>query len=452
MADQQPEISIIIPTYNERDSIAAVVRDVCAVAAQRRYAIEIIIVDDNSPDGTGGEAERLAKHFPVCVVHRERKLGLGSAVVEGFSRARGRIWGLMDGDGSHPADALPDLIEPIRQGNRQIALASRYVAGGGVEYWPWHRWVLSFVATMLGRLFVPVRDPLSGFIFLDRSVIEGIPLNVTGYKIGLEILIKGRYELLVEIPYTFRNRGVGRSKLGWSEYVNYLRSLVSHTVHVVTHRAEGRAKRRAHRFATLGETGRPADATNKGAEVQAKRLWGPCPLCGADNSQFMFFKSTYRHVRCGTCGLVFVNPMPPPDELEAIYQDPRYFANRNEWTYGYNDYFEEGRFYRALFERRVSQCEEAIGAEEGSARRLLDVGCAAGFLLEVARARGWDIAGVEISTHAAGVANERLGGAVRCGTLEQARFADRSFDCVVMLDIVEHVGDPLGLLREAARA
>jgi len=444
MSEATPEISIIIPTYNERDNIAAVIRDIFAVAVRRGYALEVIVVDDNSPDGTGQEAERLARQFRVTVVHREGKLGLGSAVMEGFSRARGRIWGLMDGDRSHPAEVLPDMVEPIREGVCQVALASRYAPGGSVEYWPWHRRILSYAATLLARLFTPVRDPLSGFLFFDRAVVEGVPLTVRGYKIGLEILIKGRYEWVIEMPYTFRNREVGRSKLGWSEYLNYLQSLVRHSLFLLLRRQDERRHRRL--LAGLAGTTAAAEPGRRD-----ERQWGPCPLCSADNSKFLFLKNTYRHVRCRACGLVFVNPMPTPAEIGAIYDDPLYFANRNEWPYGYNNYFGEREFYTALFDRRVSECERALGAANGHGRRLLDVGCAAGFLLDEALERGWEVAGVEVSPHAAEFANQRLGGVVREGTLEQARFESESFDCVVMSDIVEHVPDPVGLLREAAR-
>jgi len=443
VTETSPEISIVIPTYNERENIASVVRDIYSVALERGYSIEVIIVDDNSPDGTGQEAELLAHQFPVRVIHREAKLGLGSAVAEGFAAARGRIWGVMDGDRSHPAETLPDLIEPIRQGRCEIALASRYAPGGSVEYWPWHRWILSRAATLLARLFVRVRDPLSGFIFFERSVVEAVPLTVRGYKIALEILIKGRYRSVLEVPYTFRNREVGRSKLGWSEYVNYLQSLFSHTIYLFRHRREVWGRRTA--------VSRSAQDKKTGAEPEGQRLWGPCPLCGADNSAFLFVKNTYRYARCRRCGLIFVNPMPTRGELEAIYQDPLYFANRNEWKYGYNDYFAERGFHTALFERRVRECEKALGVESGRGLRLLEVGCAAGFLLEVARERGWEVAGVEISEPAASFARERLGDVVRTGTLEDARFENDSFDCVVMLDVVEHVPDPVGLLREAAR-
>jgi len=443
MNDPLPEISIVIPTYNECENIAAVVRDIFAAGVRRGYSIEVIIVDDNSPDGTGREAEQLAKVFPVVVIHRKGKLGLGSAVVEGFARARGRIWGIMDGDRSHPAETLPDLIEPIRRGHCQLALASRYACGGAVEYWPSHRWVLSRVATRIGRLLAPLRDPLSGFLFFERSVIAGIPLTVRGYKIGLEILVKGRYDSLIEVPYTFRNREVGHSKLGWAEYINYLQSVFHLSLYVLRHRDEWRERCGAMCCDTGGGALEPT--------LLDQRIDIPCPLCKADKSGFLFIKHTYRYVRCRRCGLVFVNPMPSAEEIATIYDDPLYFANRNEWAYGYNDYFAERDYYTALFERRVRQCEQALGVTNGRGRRLLDVGCAAGFLLDVAAARGWEIAGVEVSPHAVKFAQERLGEAVRMGTLEQAQFDSDSFDAVVMLDVVEHVRDPVGLLREAAR-
>jgi len=443
MSDPSPEISIIIPTYNERENIAAVVRDIFAIAVRRGYSLEVIIVDDNSPDGTGHEAEYLAKVFPVVVIHRKTKLGLGSALVEGFARARGRIWGMMDGDRSHPAEALPDLIEPIRQGRCQLALASRYAPGGAVEYWPGHRWVLSRVATWIGRVFARVRDPLSGFLFFERSVIAGVPLTVRGYKIGLEILVKGRYDSWIEVPYTFRNREVGRSKLGWAEYINYLQSIFHLARYVFHHRDEWRERRCPKSLETGGAPIEPTLLDKRGAI--------PCPLCGANKSRFLLIKNTYRYVRCRSCGLVFVNPMPSAEELETIYDDPLYFANRNEWAYGYNDYFAERRFYTPLFDRRVRQCERTLGVTDGRGRRLLEVGCAAGFLLEVAGSRGWEVAGVEMSRHAAEFANKRLGGVVRIGSLEQAQLDSDSFDAAVMLDVIEHVANPVALLREVKR-
>jgi dolichol-phosphate mannosyltransferase len=448
MSDRAPDISIIIPTFNERDNIGTVVHDVFAVARARRYAIEIVIVDDNSPDGTGQEAELLAKRFPITVIHREGKKGLGSAVVEGFARARGRIWGMMDADRSHPAEMLPALIEPILEGRAQLTIGSRYMEGGAVEYWPWVRHILSYVATLLGRLFAGgVRDPLSGFLFFDRTVVEGIPLKVTGYKIGLEILVKGRYERVLELPYTFRSREVGHSKLGWSEYRNYLASLVRHFFYCLSHRRRRTVRATADACGALGEK---CPARQQSADDH--RAWRACPLCGGDNHAYLFVKQTYRHVRCRACGLVFVNPAPTAAEFDAIYQDPRYFANHNEWPYGYNDYFAEREFYVALFDRRVRQIEQALGVASGHGRRLLDVGCAAGFLLEAARERGWSVAGVEVSRHAVEFAREHLGQEpIHNGDLESARFQEAAFDCITMLDVIEHASDPVRLLREAAR-
>lgn len=444
MPGTDPEISIIIPTYNERETISSVVRDVHAVAMEEGYAVEIIIVDDNSPDGTGQEAERLAKQLPITVIHRQGKQGLGSAVVEGFEAARGRIWGLMDADCSHPAGVLPDLIEPIRTGDCTLTIASRYAPGGSVEYWPWHRWLLSHAATWLARRFARgVCDPLSGFVFFERSVVGGVPLSVTGYKIGLEILIKGHYDRVVEIPYTFRNRETGHSKLGWSEYLNYTQSLVRHLLYLLKHRKE-RVDRR--RVASAGRAG-PHDQI----ALRGERVWGPCPVCSSDNAAELFVKDSYRYVRCRECDLVYVSPMPAGDELNCIYQDPRYFANRNEWSYGYNDYFEERAFYDALFRRRVLECEHALGVDSGHGLRMLDVGCAAGFLLEIARERGWNVRGVELSKPAAEFANKRLDNVVSNCPLPDAGFEDQSFDCVMMLDIIEHVSDPVALLREGAR-
>ena len=149
-----------------------------------------------------------------------------SAAIRGFSETKSGIIGVMDADMSHPAEAIPRLLEPILKGEAELAIGSRYAKGGGVEVWPLHRRIISRMATLMATPLTSVKDPMSGLFFMKRSVIEGIALNAKGYKIGLEVLVKGKYGKVVEIPYVFRNRFVGRSKLTASEYIHYLRNLI----------------------------------------------------------------------------------------------------------------------------------------------------------------------------------------------------------------------------------
>ncbi len=219
------KLSIIVPTYNEAESLPFLADRVDACLSDYEY--ELIVVDDNSPDGTGALAEELARDKPIKVVHREGKLGLASAVIDGFKHAEGEILGVIDADLQHPPENIPSLLEGM--GQADVVIASRYVDGGGVEDWTFARESISRGARVLPQfLFANIRnvgDPLSGFFLFKRSVIDGVTLNPIGYKILLEILIKGNHNCVVEVPYVFTGRERGTSTFNTTEQVNYLKHL-----------------------------------------------------------------------------------------------------------------------------------------------------------------------------------------------------------------------------------
>lgn len=212
----------MIPTYNEKPNLRELVSRVDGACREKGMEAEIVIVDDNSPDGTGELAEELGKEFNVKVVHRAGKLGLSTAVLEGFGAAKGDILVVMDADLSHPPEKVPELAGKIASGEAGMAVGSRYVEGGRVENWPFYRRLVSKGATLLARWLTKVKDPMSGFFAIKRSVIEGVELDPVGYKIGLEILVKGKYDNVVEVPITFADRKAGSSKLGASVYLKYI--------------------------------------------------------------------------------------------------------------------------------------------------------------------------------------------------------------------------------------
>ena len=212
------KISIVVPTYNEAENLENLVYGVFELGLD----LELIIVDDASPDGTGEIADGLRGKFPnLRVIHRTER-GLASAVVEGFTAAEGEILGVIDADFSHPLEAVPRVIAPISDGYADVSVGSRYVPGGEIHGWNWIRKLTSRGAILLARPLTRVKDPVSGFIFLRKEVLDGVSLSPTGYKIGLEILVKSRYSRAVEIPYTFKNRDTGKSKLSIREYWNYI--------------------------------------------------------------------------------------------------------------------------------------------------------------------------------------------------------------------------------------
>jgi dolichol-phosphate mannosyltransferase len=157
----------------------------------------------------------------VRVLRRAGKGGLASAVVAGFAAARGDVLLVMDADLSHPPEVVPDLIRAIDNG-AELAVGSRYVTGGGTEDWPMRRRVVSRVACLMGNVLVPIRDSTSGFFAIRRAVIDGVRLNPIGFKIGFEVMARGRYRKAVEVPYVFRDRELGKSKFGRREIGEYL--------------------------------------------------------------------------------------------------------------------------------------------------------------------------------------------------------------------------------------
>jgi len=218
------KVSVIIPTYNERDNLEELFERISN--ALKGYDYEIIVVDDDSPDRTWEFAQKLSERYPVKVVRRTDEKGLSSAVIRGFREAGGDVFVVMDADLQHPPEKIPELVKAIENG-ADIAIASRYVPGGAVKNWYWYRKLISRGAIMIGRLALPrirdVKDPVSGFFALRREVVDGIELNPIGFKILMEVLIKGRYDKVVEVPFTFGLRKAGESKLSGKTMVSYLK-------------------------------------------------------------------------------------------------------------------------------------------------------------------------------------------------------------------------------------
>jgi dolichol-phosphate mannosyltransferase len=222
------DISVIIPTYNESDNIASLLERIEGTLSNREY--EVLFVDDNSSDGTAEIARSLSSRYPVRVIVRPDERGLASAVVEGLKWAEGRVAAVIDADLQHPPEVLAGLVNALEAG-ADIAVASRYVAGGGCQDWGMLRKIMSKGAVFLCHLLLPatrgVKDPMSGFFMLDLKGVEGADLMPTGYKILLEILMMGRFSNVVEVPYIFKTRMRGESKLDLRQQMEYLRHIYS---------------------------------------------------------------------------------------------------------------------------------------------------------------------------------------------------------------------------------
>ena len=217
------KISIVVPTYNESENIEKLIPLVNS--ALKNYNHEIVIVDDNSPDGTAEVVKKFTKNYSVKVIVRDEKSGLASAILTGFMNSSGEILGVIDADMQHPPELMVSLIDKILNGY-DIAIASRYVEGGSVEDWSFFRRLVSKGAIMLTKPLTKVKDPMSGYFFFRKGVIEGVNFKPQGYKLLLEILVKGNYIKVAEIPYRFTKRMAGESKLNASEYWEYIRLLI----------------------------------------------------------------------------------------------------------------------------------------------------------------------------------------------------------------------------------
>jgi dolichol-phosphate mannosyltransferase len=213
---------LILPTYNEAENLERIVRAALPALAEATREPHVLVVDDGSPDGTGAIADRLAaEHDNVEVMHRTAKEGLGRAYLAGFQHALAHDAELvleMDSDFSHDPADLPRLIRAA--GEADLVIGSRYVPGGGVENWPFHRRALSRGGSLYARLIlgVPIRDLTGGFKCFHRRTLEGIDYlntHADGYGFQIELTYRAyRAGFSVkEIPIVFREREYGTSKM-----------------------------------------------------------------------------------------------------------------------------------------------------------------------------------------------------------------------------------------------
>ena len=221
------KLTLVSPTYNEAENVPRLVREVDAVLSGTDY--ELLIADDDSPDRTWAVAQELSTQDPrVRVLRRTADRGLSPAVIEGFSSSSGDYVGVIDADLQHDPAILPRMIAALDAG-AEIAVGSRYVEGGGTGTWNGARRFQSRVATKLAQTFLGVEltDPMSGYFMLRRDDFNRIQeqLDSSGFKILLEIIARLAPSRLEEVPYTFRERAAGQSKLSSKVVLQYLGQL-----------------------------------------------------------------------------------------------------------------------------------------------------------------------------------------------------------------------------------
>jgi dolichol-phosphate mannosyltransferase len=234
--------SIVIPTYNESDNIIRLITEI-EKNIPKSDSTEIVIVDDNSPDGTGKLVENYikeqklndtkenlpnSKNHRVKLVHRSEKNGLIPAILDGVKQSSGVNILIMDADFSHPPEIIPRMMNELKLNPDTIIVGSRFVEGGRVIGWPKKRKLLSRGASTLARFGLnvkSVKDPMSGLFALPRTLIQNISIDTKGYKILLEILVKNKQVPIIEIPYTFTDRQSGKSKMSYNVVFNYAEAI-----------------------------------------------------------------------------------------------------------------------------------------------------------------------------------------------------------------------------------
>ncbi len=214
----EQKFAIVIPTLNEAGNIPPLLDRITAAVAPLNLKYELIVVDDDSQDGTGDVTLKYAEKDPhVRLLVRKGQRGLAGAVIHGWANTDATILGVIDADLQHPPEILPKLLEQVLNG-KDIAIASRYVTDTkeSVKEWNKARLFISKFSTWatspLQRKEVRIKDPMSGFFVVRRECIDGLDLQPQGFKILLEILVKGRIHSAVEVPFKFATRLSGKSK------------------------------------------------------------------------------------------------------------------------------------------------------------------------------------------------------------------------------------------------
>ncbi|MGA8153565.1 MAG: polyprenol monophosphomannose synthase [Terriglobales bacterium] len=226
-ADATTRVSVVLPTFNEAQNIEAMIRAVSDVLEGCGIDYELIVVDDDSPDGTWRRALSLSGSFPrLRVMRRVNERGLATAVIRGWQASNGDVLGVLDADLQHPPEILPQLWSQMESG-ADLAVGSRHVPGGGVSNWSLRRRLISRAAQGIGLLVLPevvgrLADPMSGFLLVRRDKLAGVTLSPRGYKILIEIIARSKIGKIAEVGYVFQERLGNQSKVTWRSYRDYL--------------------------------------------------------------------------------------------------------------------------------------------------------------------------------------------------------------------------------------
>ena len=225
------KLALVIPALREADNLPGLLGHIRSVLDPVGFPYEIVIVDDDSQDGTEEAVTAISKQDPrVRLLIRKGERGLSGAVIYGWQRTDAAILGVMDADLQHPPEVLPKLLAAMREGN-DLAIGSRYTEGGELGSWNYFRKLISSTATRvtwpLQRPSIHAKDPMSGLFMVRRACIEQVAFQRVGFKLLLDVLVRGRIRSVKEVPFSFGLREKGTSKADFKVAVDYARLLVS---------------------------------------------------------------------------------------------------------------------------------------------------------------------------------------------------------------------------------
>jgi dolichol-phosphate mannosyltransferase len=405
------KIVVVIPTYNEAQNIAPIITRV----REFEPTVDILVVDDNSPDGTAGIVESLMKKDAhLSLLNRKGKEGLGKAYIHAFMEVMkdpSVEWiQMLDADFSHDPKYLPALF--AQTATADVVIGSRYVQGGGTVGWSfWKRWLSRFANGYCRFITgMPIHDSTAGFILMPTTLMRKIHLEDMHSR-GHAFMMELKHRLwkqgarIAEVPVVLEDRFHGKSKMS--------------------------------RGVILEAVGAPwklkfqSGARTDGAERESQGKPLACALCGAPHPVFFKRKNNCTLYACTACKFWFVYPVP---EVSDVYTKD-YFVGADS-GFGYVDYESDKKPMVSTNEQYVKLITTYV-PQRG---RLLDVGAATGFFLSIAQRLGFDPHGVEMSDYAAGEARGK-GLPVITGTLADVPPAPL-FDAITMIDVIEHVTDP----------
>ena len=230
-SDDAIALSVVVPTFKESENIGLFLAALCdSLDPILPGAYEIVVMDDDSPDGTLDVAAAVAADHPqIRLVKRVNKRELSTAVIRGWQLARGQALSTINADFQHPPALIAGLWQLLQ--TNDLVVASRYCRGGGVGNWAISRRILSRGASLIGLIILPqvynrTTDPLSGCYMFRRQAIVNVELNPLGYKSLIEILVRGKIQTIAEFPYQMRERERGASKATGARSLDYIQQLI----------------------------------------------------------------------------------------------------------------------------------------------------------------------------------------------------------------------------------